>query len=275
MLGPGAAMSESEWFALNRASWNARTPVHLRSRFYALEAFKAGESSLREIERAQVWDVRGRSLLHLQCHFGQDTLSWARLGARVTGLDLSDVAIGEARALAQELGIPARFLEGNVYDAPELLGGERFEVVFTSYGVLGWLPRLEPWARAVAGCLAPGGVFHLVEFHPLAWIWDDAYAHVVYPYDAPGEPILVEQSGTYADPAASLHTRDVGFNHGLGGVVSALLGEGLVLERLTEFDWSPYDIFPDMEQCAPGRFRMRRFGRMLPLVYGLVARAPG
>jgi len=161
-------MSESEWFALNRASWNARTPVHLRSRFYDLEAFKAGQTSLKPIELEQVGDVRGKSLLHLQCHFGQDTLSWARLGARVTGLDLSDVAIAEARALASGLGIRARFVEGNVYDAPALLGGERFDVVFTSYGVVGWLPRLEPWARAIAASLAPGGTFHGVEFHPAA-----------------------------------------------------------------------------------------------------------
>lgn len=265
-------MSESEWFALNRASWNARTPVHLRSRFYALDAFRAGESSLRSIEREQVGDVRDRSLLHLQCHFGQDTLSWARLGARVTGLDLSDASIAEARALAAELAIPARFIEGNVYDAPALLEGERFDIVFTSYGVLGWLPRLEPWARAVVECLRPAGVFHLVEFHPLTWIWDDAFERLVYPYDAPGEPIVTDQTGTYADPSAPVQLRDVGFNHGLGSVVSALLDQGLRLERLVEHDWSPYAIFPDMEEVAPGRFRMRRFGRKLPLVYGLVAR---
>lgn len=268
-------MSESEWFALNRASWNARTPVHLRSRFYDLAAFKAGRTSLRSIELEEVGDVAGRSLLHLQCHFGQDTLSWARLGARVTGLDLSDVAIAEARALARELGIPARFVEGNVYDAPELLGGERFDRVFTSYGVLGWLPRLEPWARAVAGCLAPGGVFHLIEFHPAAWIWDESFERVVHPYDAPGEPIPSEESGTYADPAAPVRFRDVGFNHGLGSVVTALLHQGLILDTLTELDWSPYDIFPDMEEVAPGCFRMRRFGRNLPLVYCLAARRPG
>ncbi|HTS79017.1 MAG TPA: class I SAM-dependent methyltransferase [Myxococcaceae bacterium] len=267
-------MSDAEWFALNRASWNARTPVHLGSRFYRLDAFKAGQTSLRPIELEQVGDVRGRSLLHLQCHFGQDTLSWARLGARVTGLDLSDVAIASARALAAELAIPARFVEGNVYDAPALLGGERFDLVFSSYGVVGWLPRLQPWARAIAACLAPGGAFHLIEFHPVVWIWDDACEHVAHPYDAPDDPIVSEQTGTYADPSAPLCLRDVGFNHGLGSVVSALLGEGLVLERLTELDWSPYDIFPDTEEFAPGRFRMRRFGRKLPLVYGLVARAP-
>ncbi len=245
---------------------------HLRSGFYALEAFKAGQSSLRSIELEQVGDVRHRTLLHLQCHFGQDTLSWARLGAKVTGLDLSDTAIGEGRALAAELGIPARFVEGNVYDARALLGGERFDIVFASYGVLGWLPRLEPWAGAVASCLAPGGVFHLVEFHPIAWIWDDAFERPVYPYDAPGEPILTEQTGTYAEPSAPVQLRDVDFNHGLGSVVSALLAEGLVLERLTEFDWSPNAIFPDMEEVEPGRFRMRRFGRSLPLVYALAAR---
>jgi hypothetical protein len=156
-----------------------------------------------------------------------------------------------------------------------LLDGERFDVVFTSYGVVGWLPRLEPWARAVAGCLAPGGYFHLVEFHPAVWIWDDAFEHVVHPYDAPGEPIVNEESGTYADPSAPIQLRDVGFNHGIGSVVTALLAQGLVLERLAEFDWSPYDIFPDMEEVAPGKFRMRRFGRNLPMVYSLVARRPG
>jgi SAM-dependent methyltransferase len=266
------AMSEPDWFALNRAAWNARTPAHLASAFYDVAAFKAGACSLREIERAQVGDVAGRSLLHLQCHFGQDTLSWARLGARVTGLDLSDASIAAARALAAEVGVDARFVQGNVFDAPALLAAETFDVVFTSYGALGWLPRLEPWARAVAACLRPGGVFHLVEFHPAVWMWDDAFERVAYAYDAPGEPIVTEQTGSYADRAAPVSFTDVGFNHGLGSVVSALLAEGLRVDALREYDWSPYDIFPDMEAFAPGRYRMRRFGAKLPLVYGLVAR---
>lgn len=265
---------ERDWFALNRAAWNARTPVHVASRFYDAAAFAAGASSLREIERAQVGDVAGRSLLHLQCHFGQDTLSWARLGATVTGLDLSDAGIAAARELAASVGVPARFVQGNVFDAPEVLGGETFDVVFTSYGVVGWLPRLEPWARAIAACLRPGGVFHLVEFHPAVWVWDEAFERMVYAYDAPGEPIFTEQTGTYADRAAPLTVREVGFDHGLGSVVSALLAAGLHLDALREYDWSPYDIFPDMEEFAPGRFRMRRFGRSLPMVYSLAARKP-
>jgi SAM-dependent methyltransferase len=267
-------MTDPDWFSLNRASWNARTPVHLTSRFYDLAAFKAGACSLREIELAQVGDVTDRDLLHLQCHFGQDTLSWARRGARVTGLDLSDASVDAARALAAELALDARFVQANVFDAPEALGGATFDVVFTSYGVLGWLPRLAPWARAVAACLRPGGVFHLVEFHPAVWMWDDAFERVAYAYDAPDEPIVSEQTGTYADRDAAVQIRDVGFNHGLGSVVSALLDVGLRVEHLREYNWSPYDVLPDMEEVSPGRFQMRRFGAKLPLVYGLVARRP-
>ena len=266
--------TERGWFALNRASWNARTPVHVASRFYDVAAFAGGASSLREIELAQVGDVAGRTLLNVPCHFGQDTLSWARLGATVTGLDLSDASVAAARDLAASVGVAARFVQGNVFDAPEALGGETFDVVFSSYGALGWLPRLGPWARAVAACLRPGGVFHLVEFHPAVWVWDDAFERMVYAYDAPGEPIVNEQTGTYADRASTVAVREVGFNHGLASVVSALLAEGLRVEALREYDWSPYDIFPDTEEVAPGRFRLRRFGRSVPLVYGLVARRP-
>ncbi|WP_437950528.1 methyltransferase [Sorangium sp. So ce296] len=265
-------MTEAEWFDLNRRAWNARTPVHLGSKFYDLAAFRAGASSLKPIEIEQVGDVRGKTLLHLQCHFGQDTLSWARLGARVTGLDLSDEAIKAARALAAELSIDARFVEANTYDAPAALGGETFDIVFTSYGVLGWLPDMTRWARAAAACLKPGGVLHLVEFHPLVWTFDDAFEHIAYAYDGHGEPIVTEQTGTYADRDARVKLREVGFNHGIGTVVTALLEAGLTLERLRELDWSPYDIFPDMEEGPPGQLRMKKFGRRLPLVFALAAR---
>src|SRR5689334_20987396 len=157
-----SVMSESEWFALNRASWNARTPVHLRSRSYDLEAFKAGQSSLKPIELEQVGDVRGKSLLHLQCHFGQDTLSWSRLGAPVTGLDLSDVAITFARQLAAELALPATFVRANLYDLPEVLEGT-FDIVYVNMGALNWLPDLDPWGRIVAHYLKPGGIFYMRE----------------------------------------------------------------------------------------------------------------
>jgi SAM-dependent methyltransferase len=267
-------MTEADWFELNRVAWNTRTRVHLTSAFYDLPSFRAGASSLKPIEIDEVGDVRGKTLLHLQCHFGQDTLAWARLGARVTGLDLSDEAIEAARALARELSLDARFVQANVYDAPAALQGETFDVVFTSYGVLGWLPDLGRWARAAAACLKPGGVLHLIEFHPILWAYDDAFERIAYAYDGHGEPIITEQEGTYANRSAPITLREAGFNHGLATVVTALLDAGLTLTRLRELDWSPYNIFPDMEEGPPGQFHMRKFGRRLPLVFALSARLP-
>ncbi len=261
-----------DWKTLNRASWNARTPVHVASRFYDLDAWKRGACSLKSIELEEVGDVCGRSLLHLQCHFGQDTLSWARRGAKVTGLDFSDAAITAARGLAAELDIPARFVCADVYDAAAAVG-EQFDIVYTSYGVLGWLPDLEPWARQVAACLRPGGRLHLIEFHPFVWVFDDDLERIIYPWDSHGTPIRSEQNRTYADPDAELQLVDVGFDHGLGTVVTALLRAGLVLDGLREHDWSPYAIFPGSEEVAPGRYRTPKLPGA-PLVYSLIAHRP-
>ena len=149
----------------NRASWNERTPVHAASDFYDVESFKSGRITLNDIERREVGDVSGKTLLHLQCHFGLDTMSWARLGAKATGVDFSGAAIELARSLNDELGLDARFICSNVYDLPEVLD-EQFDVVFTSYGVLVWLPDVKRWTEVVYNHLKPGGVFYIVEFHP-------------------------------------------------------------------------------------------------------------
>ena len=160
----------------NRDLWNAVTPHHVTSRFYDVEGFKAGRARRRtgldELEVALVGDVRGKTLLHLQCHFGIDTICWAQRGATVTGVDFASEAIQAARRLAAEMGVPATFVESDVYDLPANLQG-RFDVVFTSHGVLGWLPDLERWGQVIARFLAPGGRFHLIEAHPFAWIFDD------------------------------------------------------------------------------------------------------
>ena len=147
------------------------TPIHARSAFYDVEAFKAGQSRLLSIEREEVGDVRGKSLLHLQCHFGLDTLSWARLGAQATGVDFSAPAIRLARALNDELGLGATFVHSNVYDLPDALTGQ-FDIVYTSYGVLVWLPDLIRWAAVVAHFLEPGGTFYIVEGHPFMYVFD-------------------------------------------------------------------------------------------------------
>src|SRR5207245_11749512 len=157
----------------NRDRWNAVTPHHVASQFYDVEGFKAGRARRRtgmdELEVALVGDVRGKTLLHLQCHFGIDTIGWAQRGAIVTGVDFAGEAVQAARRLAPEMGVPATFVESDVYDLPANLQG-RFDVVFTSHGVLGWLPDLERWAQVIARFLAPGGRFHLTEAPPSAWL---------------------------------------------------------------------------------------------------------
>jgi SAM-dependent methyltransferase len=267
-------MDHEQVFAANRTSWNARVPIHLRSAFYDVEGFLAGEDSLNAIELDLLGSLEGERVLHLQCHFGQDTLSLARRGATVTGLDLSDVAIAAARELADRASLAARFVCSNVYDAEAALAGETFDVVYTSYGVLGWLPDLPRWARVVAALLRPGGRFVLVEFHPVPWMWDDGYTELRYPYDGGGEPIVETSSSTYADKAAAFSAVEVNYAHGIAPVVQAILDAGLRLERLAEHDWSPYDLYADSVEVAPGRFQTK-FGDKLPLVFSLVARRPG
>ena len=155
----------------NRAHWNECTPIHAASDFYDVAGFKAGRITLKDLERREVGDVSGKTLLHVQCHFGLDTMSWSRLGARATGVDFSDAAIDLARSLNDELGLDARFICANVYDLPKVLH-EQFDVVFASYGVLIWLPDLAEWARVVSNHLKPGGVFYVVEFHPLFGLFE-------------------------------------------------------------------------------------------------------
>jgi len=259
----------------NRLLWNEMTPIHARSDFYDLDAFKAGESSLKDTELEEVGEVDGKSLLHLQCHFGMDTLSWARLGARATGIDISDDAITLARNLSEELGIPARFIRSGVYDLPEVLD-EKFDVVFTSYGVLPWLPDLSRWAEVVAGLLTPGGAFHLVEFHPLISIFHDA---IDKPVLVPGrsyfhedQPIRWEPEGTYADRSASVTNPSYEWAHGLADIVHSLIQAGLQIRSLKEYPYSSHPIVPSMEQDADGHWRLTGPHRdKLPLMFSLAA----
>ncbi len=265
--------TESTWFAANRALWAARTAAHLPSDFYDVAGFRAGAESLREIELAEVGAVAGRSLLHLQCHFGQDTLAWARRGARVTGLDFSAEAIAAARALATDMGLAATFVEADVYEAPAAVQGAQYDVVYTSYGVLGWLPDLTRWATAAAACVAPGGVLYLAEFHPVVWMFDNDFKEVRYPYL--GGAIIEEvETGSYAAPDAPIENPSYTWNHGLGEVVSALLAAGLQIEWLHEFDYSPWNCLNGMVEVAPGRFQVSGLEGKLPLVYSIRARKP-
>lgn len=262
-------MSTNEAFEANRLAWNARALLHVGSAFYDVESFVAGRNSLSAIELELLGDVRGKRVLHLQCHFGQDTLSMARMGATVTGLDLSDTAIEEARKLAERCGLKADWVLSNVIDhRPELDG--RFDIVFTSYGTIGWIPDLNPWAANIRRYLKPGGRLVFVEFHPVMWMYDNKLTHVQYSYF--NREIIVEaEEGSYAAREADVKLTSHSWNHDLGEVFTALLNEGLRIEHFTELDGSPHDCFPNTVKGADGLYRIQGMEGKLPMVYALSA----
>jgi SAM-dependent methyltransferase len=257
----------------NRRQWAERLPVHLASEFYDVAAFKAGRSSLRSIELEEVGSVTDRDLLHLQCHFGLDTISWARLGARVTGVDFEPRAIETARTLANELGVAARFVCSTIDDLPNALD-TRFDLVFTSYGVLPWLPDLDRWAEVVAQFLRPGGAFHLVEFHPVVGALRDSEP-VLQPYYFLDGPLRWEHDTDYADPSHVLERPSYEWVHRVGDVVNALVHAGLVLESLREHPVAPEQFRPYMVNAPDDDHWWRIPGDPIPLSYSLKARQPG
>ena len=258
-----------DYLALNRTHWNERTAAHLRSTFYDLAGWRAGKESLREIELGLLpVDLTGLRILHLQCHFGQDTLSLARRGATVTGVDLSDAAISAARELAAESGLPARFIRCDLYSLPEHLD-ETFDIVFTTYGTIGWLPDLDRWAAVVHRYLRPGGQFVFVEFHPFVWLWNAERTAIKYPYFSK-EPIVETNEGSYTDGSDHVRSTNVSWDHPVSEVITALLGQGLRLRSFTEYDYSPYDCFHNTVQCGPDRWQLAEFeGGLIPMTYSL------
>lgn len=252
----------------NRAVWDQRVAVHLNSAFYDMPGFKAGRNSLNSIELGLLGELKGLSVLHLQCHFGQDSISLSRMGAEVTGIDFSPNAIDTAKALAIELGNSTRFVCCDVYDLPLHLSGH-FDIVFTSYGTIGWLPDLAPWARVVAHFLKPGGHFVMADFHPVLWMFDDTFRTLHYSYFNTG-PITEVSQGSYADHGAALQTTTTGWNHSLNELLGSLLSNNLQLKDFREFDYSPYNCFPGMQEDRPGQWIFPQHGRNLPLVYAFL-----
>lgn len=261
--------AENEFVNINRRSWNARVEPHLNSAFYDVSGFLAGKTSLQEIELGILGDIRDKRILHLQCHFGQDTISLARMGARVTGVDLSDTAIEAANNLAERAGAKADFICCNIYDLPQFLD-ETFDLVFTSYGTIGWLPDLDRWAGIISRYLKPGGKFVFVEFHPVIWMFDDEIKQIGYDYFNTG-PIIETNEGTYADREADISLQCVMWNHSLGEVVNSLIESGLSLDSLEEYDYSPYNIFVNPVEIKPGRYRVGHIDHLIPMVYSIVA----
>jgi len=256
----------------NRRAWDLRTRAHLESAFYDVPSFRKGRITLRPPEREELGDVRGRTLLHLQCHFGLDTLSWARLGASVTGADFSEESIAVATSLAAELGLDARFVCADLYELPDVLDGQ-FDIVVTTYGVLSWLPDLEGWARIVAHFLRPGGTFCLVEIHPVIGLFRevDGGLELSGSLFDPG-PYERQTTETYADGRALPAHPEYNWFWPVGAVVTALSGAGLRIERLRELPVDVRQRLPSMVRGEDGYWRLP--GDPLPLLFTCIATRP-
>jgi SAM-dependent methyltransferase len=254
-----------EYLTLNRASWDERVPAHVASPDYAVERFLADPGFLSGVVRFDaplLGDIEGVEAVHLQCHIGTDTLSLARLGARMSGLDFSPPALEQARALAARAGAEIEYVQGDVYEAPNLLGAGRFELLYTGIGALCWLPDIERWAAVVAELLAPGGRLFMREGHPMLWAIDerrtDGLLVVDFPYFERAEPVVWTEGGTYVQTAASFeHNTTHVWNHGLGEIVTALQRSGLRITGLVEHDSVPWEAFPGrMEELENGEYRL-------------------
>lgn len=253
-----------DYRSLNRASWDERAPAHAQSPDYAVARFLEDQGYISGVVRFDLpllGDIDGRRGVHLQCHIGTDTVSLARLGAQMTGLDFPPPALKEARRLASATGTDVEFVEADLYDAVDALGAGRFDLVYTGIGALCWLPDIDRWAAVVAELLAPGGRLFIREGHPMLWTLDprpDGLLIVEHPYFEREEPLVFTEPGTYVHTDTTFQQNTThSWNHGLGEIITALLSRGLQLTGLVEHDSIPWDAFPGrMDTLESGEFRL-------------------
>ena len=257
------------YLEINKTLWNAKMDYHVASEFYDNQNFLEGASSLNPIELELLGNVEGKSILHLQCHFGQDSISLSRLGAKVTGVDLSDQAIKKAEEMTSLTQTDATFICCDVYSLPQFLTQE-FDIVFTSYGTIGWLPDMDKWAKIVHQFLKPQGKLIFVEFHPVVWMYDNDFSKIQYNYFNE-TPIIEEEQGTYADPDAPISNTCITWNHSISEVLNSLIKNGLTINGLNEFDYSPYNCFNQIVQEEPKKYRIKHLADKFPMVYSILA----
>lgn len=260
---------EENYLEINKETWNQKTDVHIDSKFYDQKGFLEGNSSLNSIELDLFGDLKNKKILHLQCHFGQDTISLSRLGAKATGVDLSDNAIDKAREMAEKLGTDTQFISCDIYSLPDHLN-EEFDIVFTSYGTIGWLPDLDKWAKVIHRFLKPGGKFIIVDFHPVIWMFDDNFDKIGYNYFK-SDPIIETVNGTYADKNAPMALKTISWNHAISEILNSLIQNNLEINSFDEHDYSPYDCFNETEEFEPKKYRIKHLGNKIPMVYAIVA----
>lgn len=269
----------SDSFDLNRTNWDERAPLHAASPDYAVQRFIDEPDYLSDVvqfDRPLLGDIRGLRGVHLQCHIGTDTLSLARLGAQMSGLDFSCASLAEARTLALRCATPIDYVESEVYKAAQVLPEQTFDLVYTGIGALCWLPQIEPWAQAVSALLKPGGRLFIREGHPMLWALNEEHSdslQVEFPYFEYHQPLVWDDENTYVETSEALKaTVTHEWNHGLGEIISALLAQGLEITGLVEHQSIPWEALPgQMDVDDFGEWRLKEAPWRLPLSYTLQA----
>lgn len=264
-------MDLQQYFETNKDLWNQKTSIHLGTKMYDMPSFLAGNTSLDSIILNKMGAVAGKRILHLQCHFGQDSLSLARMSAKVTGVDFSEKAIAVARDLNAQLNLDATFIECNIYDLKDHLKGA-FDIVFASYGFLPWLPDFDKWVQIANSFLGKGGIMHLTEFHPTLNMFDWEDPKPRYDYFHNEQPFEEIEEGTYADRSADISAKEYFWNYSISEVMMPLLKNGLTLVDIQEYDYSPYNLFGDMSERAKGEYVLGDFPCNFPHVYSMIWR---
>lgn len=265
-------MKTKDYLNTNKAHWNERVSIHKKSELYNLEEFKKGKNKLHSLEREELGDIKGKSILHLQCHFGMDTLSLEMLGANVTGVDFSEEAIKAAVKLRDELGLKSEFILSDIYSLPEKLN-KIFDVVYTSYGVLIWLPDIQEWGNIISHFLKPGGYLYMAEVHPSSMMFgnsgSDRKLEIKYPYFKQSEPIKFDEEGTYAERnAKTVNNITYEWTHSLSDIFMSLINAGLKIDFFHEHKFTVWQQFPWMNKCEDGYYRM---DEEIPLLFSLKA----
>ena len=258
------------YYEANRRLWDKLASVHVKSDFYDQGSFLAGKSSLKDIEMNELGDVNGKSMLHLQCHFGQDSISWAKKGAKVVAVDFSEGAISIAKDINEKLKTNVEFICCNVYDLPKHVS-EKFDIVFTSYGIINWLHDLDKWGQLISSYLNPESVFYMVEFHPILWMYDDTFTKVEHPYQSEAEPLMHVSGTSYTEAEEQIGKKEYCWNHGIGRVMNALINAGLKIEFFNEFNYSPFRTFKEMTEFEKGKFVINKFGYKVPHLFSIKA----
>lgn len=261
-------MNSENYLQINKQTWNNKVAIHVDSDFYQQNEFLKGKITLPQTDLDALGDVSGKRILHLQCHFGQDSLSLARLGAKVTGIDFSNKAIETAKQVNSELGLDAKFICCDVYETLEHIT-EKYDIVYTSYGTIGWLPDLDKWAEVISGALKPNGKLVFFEFHPVVWMFDNDFNEIFYNYFK-SEPIKEEETGTYADRHTEIQYNTITWNHSLSEVMQSLIKQNINIINFQEFDYSHYNCFSHTEEFEPGKFRIKKFENKIPMMYSIV-----